>query len=237
MSSAGQTNDAIPDWVSTWFADLRPVALPQIDPDPNRIALFSTDMLVGFCREGALSSDRVGALETPVSTLFETVWRYGVRHFVLTQDTHSPVTPEFEAWPVHCLDGTNESQTVPSLSDLPFSSAFTIFPKNSLSQSIGTGFDAWLDAHPHIETAIVVGNCSDLCVYQLAMHLRLRANAFDLSRYQVIVPANAVDTFDLSPDSAASINAFAHPGDFYHQVFLHHLALNGVRVVASIEER
>ena len=58
----------------------------------------------------------------------------------------------------------------------------------------------------------------------------------DLRNFEVIVPADCVDTFDLAPDSAASINAYAHPGDFYHQVFLHHLGLNGVRVVASIRE-
>lgn len=160
-----------------------------------------------------------------------------MREIVLTQDTHSPVTPEFESWPAHCLAGTEESQTVPSLTELPFSSAFTIIPKNSLSPAINTGLDAWLEAHPAITTAIVAGNCTDLCVYQLAMYLRMRANAYDLAEYEVVVAANSVDTFDLTRDSAASINAFTHPGDFYHQVFLHHMALNGVRIVSAIEDR
>ena len=32
-----------------------------------------------------------------------------VRDFALTQDTHDPNTPEFEAYPPHCLRGTAES--------------------------------------------------------------------------------------------------------------------------------
>ena len=105
---ATQKSTSIPDWVAGWFDRLQPVTLTELSTDPSRITLFSTDMLVGFCRQGSLVSDRVGALETPVARLFELAWRFGVRDFVLTQDTHSPVTPEFEAWPVHCLAGTEE---------------------------------------------------------------------------------------------------------------------------------
>jgi len=235
MPTTNHQPNGIPEWVQAWIAQIQSVSFAEIDADPSRIAIFSTDMLAGFCRSGALASERVGALERPVARLLENAWRYGVREFVLTQDTHSPDTPEFEAWPVHCLAGTSESQTVSSLTDLPFSSLFTIIRKNSLHPAIGTEFAGWLDDHLDIETAIVVGNCTDLCVYQLAMYLRMRANAFDLAGFKVIVPADCVDTFDLGTDAAASVNAFAHPGDFYHDVFLHHLALNGVRVVSTIE--
>ncbi len=50
----------------------------------------------------------------------------------------------------------------------------------------------------------------------------------------LIVPANAVDTYDLPPDEAEAIGAFAHPGDFFHQTFLYHMALNGIRVVSEL---
>ena len=235
MLETNSQRNGDPEWVHAWTAQLQPISFSQVDADPSRIAVFSTDMLVGFCQSGALASERVGALERPVARLFESAWQYGVREFVLTQDTHSLATPEFEAWPVHCVAGTSESQTVSSLTDLPFSRSFTIIAKNSLHPAIGTEFAAWLDDHLDIETAIVVGNCTDLCVYQLAMYLRMRANAFDLAGYEVIVPADCVDTFDLRADTARSISAFAHPGDFYHDVFLHHMALNGVRVVSTIE--
>ena len=106
--------------------------------------------------------------------------------------------------------------------------------KNSLHPGHATEFDAWLAAHPEVRTAIVVGDCTDLCVYSLAMHLRLVANARNIPDLRVIVPADAVDTYDLSPDAAAAIGAFPHPGQFFHEVFLYHMALNGIEVVREL---
>ncbi len=228
------TQESIPYWVSEWFNALETVPFATIAPDPDKVVVMSTDMLVGFCRSGPLASDRVGALEEPVARLFTLAYESGVRKFVLTEDTHSPSTPEFNAWPPHCIAGTEESQTVPSLKELPFSDLFVHFPKDSLSAAVTPEFPAWLDAQPEIETAIVVGDCTDLCVYQLAMYLRLRANSYNLANFQVIVPADCVDTFDIDPATAAAGRGYVHPGDFYHQVFLHHLGLNDVRVVASL---
>ena len=78
-----------------------------------------------------------------------------------------------------------------------------------------------------------MGDCTDLCVYQLAMHLRMRANALNRSRFSVVVPANTVDTFDI-PEFPATAPTSAHPGDFFHEVFLYHMAQNGVRIVREI---
>jgi nicotinamidase-related amidase len=191
-------------------------------------------MTVGFCSQGALASARVGALAEPVRRLFRLAHAHGVRRFVLTQDTHDPHTPEFAAWPPHCIRGTEEAETIPELAELPFAGDFVIFEKNSLTPHDGTGFDAWLDANADLTTAIVAGDCTDLCVHQLAMHLRLRANALNRTPYEVIVPADVVDTYDLPAERAAEIGAFAHPGDFFHQVFLYHMALNGVRIVREL---
>jgi nicotinamidase-related amidase len=224
----------IPVWIAEWFNRLESHPFADLVSDPARAAVFSTDMTVGFCSTGALASARVGALASPVTALFKRAHASGVRRFVLTQDTHDPNTPEFGAWPAHCVRGTEEADTIPELADLPFAHDFVIFEKNSLSPNDGTGFDAWLDANADLTTAIVAGDCTDLCVYQLAMHLRVRANALNRAPFEVVVPANVVDTYDLSPDRAAAIGAFSHPGDFFHQVFLYHMALNGIRVVREI---
>jgi len=66
------------------------------------------------------------------------------------------------------------------------------------------------------------------------MHLRLRHNARNVPDIEVIVPVNAVDTYDLPPETAAEIGAMPHPGDFFHEVFLYHMALNGIRVVREL---
>lgn len=48
------------------------------------------------------------------------------------------------------------------------------------------------------------------------------------------MPANAVDTYDLSIEAAADIGAMPHPADFFHNLFLYHMGLNGVQVVSRI---
>ena len=213
---------------------MHPLPLAEVAAEPASVGIFSADMIVGFCDTGNLASPRGDALTAPVVDLFRRAHGLGVRHFVLAQDTHDPRTPEFGAWPVHCVRGTEEAETIPELKALPFAETFTIIEKNSLHPAHETAFDAWLDAHPDLRTAIVVGDCTDLCVYQLAMHLRLRHNARNVPDISVIVPANAVDTYDLPAIAARDIGAMAHPGDFFHQVFLYHMALNGIRVVREL---
>lgn len=227
------TTDDTPPFVREWLETLQPANLATVAPDPSAAAIFSADMVNGFLHFGPLASDRVKALAGPVASLFERAWGHGVRDFILCQDTHHPTTPEFESYPPHCLDDSPESDTIPELARLPFADAFTVVEKNSLSPSIGTALDEWLDLNRHIGTAIVVGDCTDLCTYQLAMYLRMRANALNIAGYSVIVPMNAVDTFDI-PHTDAHSASNAHPADFFHEVFLYHMAQNGIGVVTSI---
>jgi nicotinamidase-related amidase len=224
----------IPNFVSGWFNRLESKSLAEASPNPSTAAVISTDMVVGFCQKGALASERVGNLVEPVASMFQRCYAVGINEFVLLQDTHDENTPEFDAWPVHCIRGTEESEMVFGLASLSFSHEFIVIPKNSLAPGFGTTFEAWLGGHPGLTTAIVAGNCTDLCVYQLAMHLRLWANALNIKPFEVIVPADCVDTYDLPEPIAAESGAFPHPGEFFHEIFLYHLGLNGVRVVRSL---
>ncbi|MBE0480426.1 MAG: isochorismatase family protein [Dehalococcoidia bacterium] len=224
----------IPSYIARWFKELKPLALNQAAADPSRVGLFSVDMIAGFLSTGNLASERVGKLAQPVAQVFQKAYQQGIRTFVLFQDTHHPQTPEFDAFPRHAVAGTEESQTIPELRSLPFSKLFTVIEKNSLHPALDTGFDSWLDEHKYVNTAVVVGNCTDLCVYQMAMYLRLRANARNYRDYKVIVPANAVDTYDIAEGATDQSGVRAHPGDFFHQVFLYHMALNGMRVVREL---
>lgn len=221
-----------PAFITSWMKTLNHATFPEIAPDPDATAIFAADMINGFVHEGPLASERVLALAEPIRSLFEDAWAHGIREFVLLQDTHDPTTPEFRAYPPHCIEGTPESATIPELKDLPFHDSFTVIVKNSLNPAVETTFDAWLDDHPRIASAIVVGDCTDLCAHQLAMHLRMRANALNLQKFDVIVPANAVDTFDI-PVAGTDVGQ-AHPGDFFHDVFLYHMMSNGIRIVRSL---
>lgn len=221
-------------YLDTWYDALPSAGLAAIvGASPERVAVLSIDMINGFCKEGPLSGPRVGALIPPVVELFTRAHTLGVRSFVLTQDTHNPATPEFGAYPPHCIAGTPESQAVAELADLPFAAAITTIEKNSLSSHLGTRLGDWLRERPELDTFIIVGDCTDLCVYSAAMHLRLEANALNLTR-RVIVPAHAVDTFDTPLGVAHELGIYAHDGDLHHVMFLHHMAQNGVEVLAEL---
>ena len=196
-----------PAYIAEWFQQLQVQPLARAVDDPTAAAVLSADMVVGFCQRGSLASARIGALTPVVVELFRRAYAYGIRHFVLLQDTHHPQAPEFRAFPPHCVRGTKEAHTIADLQSLPFASAFTVIEKNSLHPALETPFDRWLEDHPEVRTAIVAGNCTDLCVYQLAMHLRLRANALNLAAVRVIVPAEVVDTYDVAEDAPPSSGA------------------------------
>lgn len=218
-----------------WESDLPHISWNDLreDAQQGRVALFSTDMVNGFCYEGALASPRVKNIIPAVAAAFEGAYSIGVRDFVLTQDCHTPDAVEFADFPPHCQIGTVEAETIPELADLPFADLYNIVPKNSLSQFYGTSLGTWLDAHRELNTAIVVGNCTDLCVYQMVMHLKLHANAYN-QQMRVIVPENAVQTYDMPVETANAVGALPHDADFLHLVFLYHMRLNGVEVVREI---
>lgn len=221
-------------YLEDWYVQLpeRPLA-EVVGSQPERVAIISIDVINGFCVSGPLASARVGRIAKPVAQLFLRAHRLGVGNLVLTQDTHDPATPEFGVFPPHCLKGSAESEAVDELKELPFYDTIKIVEKNSINSTIGTDLASWLAERPQIDTFIVVGDCSDLCTYQAAMQLRLEANAGNFKR-RVIVSADEVDTFDTPVAIAKELGIYAHDADLHHVMFLHHMALNGVEVVAKL---
>jgi nicotinamidase-related amidase len=218
-------------YLEDWYNKLPEIPLGDlVGGEPDRVAIISIDVINGFCKSGALASERVGRIAQPVAALFERAYALGVRNFALTQDTHDPNTPEFQSYPPHCVRGTEESEAVDELKALPFYDTIAIFPKNSISSHIGTGLGAWVAERSQLNRFVVVGDCTDLCTYQAAMQLRLEANAHNIER-RVVVPADAVDTFDTPVSVARELGIKAHDGDLHHMLFLHHMASNGVEVV------
>jgi nicotinamidase-related amidase len=221
-------------WLGDWEAGLPSIDLETVVSDPARVALVSQDLLKGFCNEGALSSPRAASIVPAVVHLFQRVYDLGVRHFLLLEDNHTPDAVEFSAFPPHCVAGTVESETIDELKDLPFSHLFTAMPKNSISSSVGTDLEAWLEAHPAVTNFIVVGVCTDICIYHAAMALRVRANVLGQREARIIVPANCVQTYDMPVVTALELGALPHDGDLLHRIFLYHIALNGIQVVSRM---
>jgi len=221
------------DYLDRWLADLPGLSLEAAAPDPARTAIISVDVTRGFCYEGPLSSPRVAGIVAPIRDLFARAWEHGVRRILLSQDTHEPDAVEFAQWPAHCVRGTPEAETVEELHSLPFFEQLVVIEKNSIASGLNADLDRWLADHPEVETFIITGDCTDLCTYQLAMHLRLDANERQIQR-RVILPENCVQTYDMDVRTAEALGGMPHPGDLIHAIFLYHMQLNGVEVVSHI---
>ena len=224
------------DFVESWLEALPNLPLYSIfstSGSPERVAIVSVDLIVGFCHSGPLSSPRVAGILPTVQRLFERAHEAGIDKIALAQDTHRPDAEEFGSYPPHCVVDTEESMTVPELTSLPFADHFTIIEKNSISSIIEPAFTDWESANGPFATYIVVGDCTDLCVYQAAMALKLRSVAQHLG-HRVIVPADCVETYDISVETARQVGGPPHDGDLLHRVFLHSMAQNGIDVVGRI---
>lgn len=224
------------DWLDSWHARLPDVPLSDVVSragGADGVAVMIVDLLVGFCCEGALASPRIGALAPKSAAFLRAVHEAGIRSMVLAADSHPPDSPEFQSFPPHCLTGTREADPVPDLTALLFFPEVSVIAKGSINIGLQPELDDWLAENTRVRSWIVLGDCTDLCVYHAAMHLRLRANARG-EDLQVWVPADLVDTYDLPVELANSVGALPHAGDLMHLLFLYHMALNGIAVVREI---
>ena len=224
-------------WMLDWQAGLTSRSLAEIiQNEPEKVGIVSVDVIKGFCTVGPLASPRIDRIVTPITRLFEQAWAHGIRDIALTQDTHPENAVEFMSYAPHCIRGTEESETVEPFKALPFFNQLTMIEKNSINSGLDEAFADWLRARPQIKNWIVVGDCTDLCTHQLAMHIRISANQNQVEGMRVILPVNTVDTYDLPVNIAQEIGAIPHDGQFLHLVFLYHMMLNGVEIATEITE-
>ncbi len=223
------------EWMLDWKTGLKPLSLASLTADdPKTVGIVSVDVIEGFCTVGPLASARVNRIVEPITRLFSLAWEQGVHSIALPQDTHYEDAVEFADYGVHCVRGTIESETVKAFKTLPFFNEMAIHEKNSINVGVNKPFQEWVKEHPHITNWIVVGDCTDICTYQLAMYLRTSANENQREGIRVILPVNCVDTYDLPVETALQIGATPHSAELLHVVFLYHMMLNGIEVVSEI---
>lgn len=220
-------------FLDEFYMNLKELPIGNILNDPAKAAIISVDMINAFCRTGNLASERVAAIIDPIVNLLMLAWEKGVQNIVLLNDCHTYNAKEFGAFGEHAVCGTIESEVVEEIKSLPFYDEIKIIEKNSINPSPNTEFDSWLGEHPEITTFIIVGDCTDLCVYQASMHLRTVANAVDIDR-RVIIPEVCVSTYDVPVEVSKDYLVEPHPADLMHKLFLHHMQLNGIEIYKEL---
>lgn len=243
MSQAAVTMASVPeraaeflDYLDEWMAGLESPALRDYIEDAHgarHVGIFCVDAINGFCHKGPMYSERVAQIIGPIVDLLQRADAAGVTHYIFPQDAHSPQAAEFDNYPPHCIKGTDEARTVPEIAHLPFAHHFHIMPKNSIHSAIGTDLQHWVESHPMITHAIVVGDCTDICVYQLALYLKCCRNE-ENRHTPVLIPMDCVSTYDVPVEIARERGLPAHPADGFNALFLYSLAINGVRVVRHL---
>jgi nicotinamidase-related amidase len=186
----------------------------------KQTALVIVDMIDGFAREGALMSPRVEGLISEITELSKECERLQIAKLAFA-DCHTTASPEFQAYPTHCVQGTSEAEIVDELKKI---GGYTLIHKNSTNGFLEEKFQKWLGKNEHINTFIVTGDCTDICVQQFAITLKTWFNMQN-KKSRLIVPVNMTDTYDLG----------LHEGDLMNVTALYNMIINGVEVVAGVE--
>ena len=235
-TSLRKSAESFLDFLDSWIADLPVISMKSVLQNfgPEETAITCVDVVNGFCKEGNLASPRIGRIVNPIVQLLRNAEQHGINYYLLPQDNHPEDSKEFEIYPRHCMEGSVESKTVQEISDLPNAFKFKVIPKTTINPGLEKELQMWVEQNPEVSQFIVTGDCTDLCVYHLAMYLKLQAIKKEKGS-SVIVPANCVDTFDLGMEMYRNEGVPPHPADLFHAIFLYHLHLNGIRIVARIE--
>lgn len=157
------------------------------------------DVLNGFTKEGNLASPLCLAAIPRIQQVLDDRVRAG-DDLIFLADTHDPDDLEFQIFPVHCVRGTHESEVVDELQ--PYLKAGArLIRKRRYSGFFETDLEAVLrQLRPSLVT--VVGVCTDICVLHTVADLRNRD-------YRVVVPADAVATFDGPGHAADEVQRWA----------------------------
>src|SRR3990172_5515063 len=154
-------------------------------PERSRRVILVADMVRGFCEEG--HNLYIGpAIREIIPRIQRLLQQEKDRdsHVIFLCDTHDPDDLEFRMFPPHCIRGTEEPEIIPELGEF----ADEVIPKRRFSGFFGTNLaDRLRQLNP--EKIILLGDCTNICVYFTAADAR----ALD---YEVEVPADCVATFD-----------------------------------------
>ena len=150
-------------------------------------AVIVVDMQNGFMRpDGTLyCGDQARAIIPRIAARAEREKAAGASLF-FTQDSHSENDREFEMFPPHCIEGSEEERIIAELA--PLAKDAQIVKKRRYSAFFETELAAMLAALAP-DKVVVMGDCTDICVLHTVAGLRNRD-------YPVEVPADCVASFD-----------------------------------------
>lgn len=181
---------------------------------PSKTMLIIIDMNNGFAKTGPLYSPRIEGIIKPIEYVTKEALRRGIKTIAFT-DYHTKESVELESYPEHCMWDTEEWKLIDELNI----DGIKLIKKNSTNGFIEPDFNI----DENIENLIVVGDCTDICIYQFVISAKANLNRVN-RKVNIYVPIKLVETYDLP----------SHKANFMNFVFLNSLMDNGIRVVDDI---
>jgi nicotinamidase-related amidase len=196
------------------------VELSSLDKD--RTVLVVIDMVNGFVYDGALSSNRVAAIVQNIVDINKKTSGFKKIFFL---DSHDENSKEFNSFPKHCIEGSSEAELIDELKVAEAGDINTLYiKKNSTNGFITDDFQKWLaDNLDCVDNYIITGCVTDICVMQFVLSLKAYFNHINKVK-RVIVPKNAVETYDGGSHDGHLMNLFA----------LYNMSNIGVEIVENI---
>jgi len=202
--------------------ELKGNAIGLLSLNKEKTALFIVDMVNGFVYSGPLSSPRVAAISKNVAELNERTAGYKKVFFL---DSHEKQSIEFSSFPQHCIKGSMEAELIPELKTKALDGPETFYiEKNSTNGFYSKKFQNWLVKYAdEVDNYIITGCVTDICVLQFALSLKAYFNEENKIK-RIIVPMNAVETYDGGSHDGYIMNLFA----------LYNMHISGIEVVDKI---
>ena len=182
--------------------------------------LINIDMVNGFVKEGVLAAPSIMRIVPRQIELLEEGLKREDTGIIFIRDSHSVDAEEFKTYPVHCVEGTYESELIDELKKFePYALEYL---KNSTNLVFVPKLQKDLLNLEKLEKIRLMGCLSEVCVLNGAIGLR---NFFDeYNRHvEVMVHPDAIDTFD----------SLDHPADLVTENALKQMQSNGIKVLSK----
>ena len=180
--------------------------------------LLIIDMVNGFVKQGALADKDINKVTPNIIKLIEEYIK-NENDIISIQEGHNQKSKEFEAFPAHCIIGTEEAELITEL--LPYKDNMKIIRKNSTCGFVTKEFLDYIEQkEKEIEEIVLCGCCTDLCVMNFALPLKNYINENDLD-IKVTIYKNCVETY----------NSPTHSREEYNEIAFKIMKLNGINII------
>ncbi len=171
-----------------------------------RELLVNVDMVNGFVKKGAMADTYIKHIIPEHIKLMTEMQEKENGEIAIIKDTHKENCREFNRYPVHCVEGTEEAELVEEL--VQFETGALVYNKNSTSTIYAPNFLEDIDKMINLQEITIIGCCTDICIINLAIPLQ---NYFDQKDRNILikVPKNAVETYDSPTHNRDEYNEIA----------------------------